>query len=324
MIHPIYPMAALTSVVALGAFGALLRQICPDDARRPWVFVLVICGLVMSPGAYFFVRRPLLIAPLEPMLKQPDWDTGGWSLLRDGIRLSYAPLTEEPAKLAPWLVLLAAGVPLQPTRRMRAPLALAAGLGFAAGEIWLVASLIEQANDPKLAGLPWYSFGGFLTERLMTCLSHALFALPTFLLSRRGWKGGLVGLGIGMLLHLISNAPIGLMHRGAFGWKPAVWGAVIQSWVALISVAGLLTLIGLAAGRDALRRIWSRRMLCPGCGALYRQSLFFGLNFGTTRYERCGACRKWHWVTLKNLAPRAVKPNDQPSGISGEEAVRRE
>lgn len=201
---------------------------------------------------------------------------------------------------------------------MLAPLALAAGLGFAGGEIWLVASLIEKANDPKLAGLPWYSFGGFLTERLMTCLSHPLFALPAVVLSRRGWKGGAVGLCLGMLLHWISNAPILLMHRGAFGWKPEVWGTVLQAWVVLISIAGLLTLIGLAAGRDTFGKIWSRRMLCPGCGAIYRQSLFLGLNFGTVRYERCGACGKWHWVTLKNLAPKAgVARNGSPSGSSG-------
>ena len=181
--------------------------------------------------------------------------------------------------------------------------ALAAGLGFAVGEIWLVASLIATANDPKLASLPWYSFGGFLSERLMTCVSHALFALPTVLLSRRGWKWGAIGLALGMMLHWISNAPFVLMHRGTFGWKPDVWGLLIQLWLALLTIVGLVALIGVAAGRKIFRKIWSSRMICPGCGAIYRQPLFLGLNFGMSRYERCGVCGKWHWVTLKNLAP---------------------
>lgn len=81
MIHPIYPMAALTSVVALIAFGALLRQMSPDDPRRPWIFALVMVGLAMSPAAYFALRRPLLIGPLEPILKQPKWDAEGWSII---------------------------------------------------------------------------------------------------------------------------------------------------------------------------------------------------------------------------------------------------
>ncbi len=303
MFHQIYVMAALTSVVALAVFGTMLWQFCPRDNRRSWAFALLVIGFLMSPAAFFGIRRPLLIGPLEPILKLPGWDVGGWSVVRDAVRLSFAPLTEEPAKLVPWLLLLAAGGPLLPTRRMIAPVALAAGLGFAVGEIWLVAGLVAQANDPKLAGLPWYSFGGFFSERLMTCLAHALFALPTVVLSRRGWKWGTIGLALGMALHWISNAPIVLMHRGVFGWKPEVWGVLVQLWVVLFFVAGLITLIGVVAGRKLLRRMWSARMICPGCGATYRQPLLLGLNFGLSRYERCGVCHKWHWVTLKNLAP---------------------
>jgi hypothetical protein len=303
MIHPIYVMAAVTSVVSIAVWGGLLWQISPRDDRRSPLLVLLLIGFLMSPAAFFAVRRPLLLGPLEAILTQPGWDSGGWSTVRDILRLSFAPLTEEPAKLAPWLVLLAAGAPLWPTRRMIAPLALAAGLGFAVGEIWLVAGLIATANDPKLAGLPWYSFGGFLSERLMTCITHSLFALPPVILSRRGWKWGTLGLALGMLLHFISNAPIVLMHRGTFGWKPEVWSIVIQLWLSLLTVVGLISLIGLFAGRKMLRKLWAHQMICPGCGAIYRQPIFLGLNMGMSRYERCSVCRKWHWVTLKNVAP---------------------
>ncbi|MGH7137281.1 MAG: hypothetical protein ACREHD_16180, partial [Pirellulales bacterium] len=253
----------MTSVFALAVLGTLLWQISPRDRRRPFVMGLVLLGLIMSPAAFFAVRRPLLIRPLEPILTQPGWQVGGWAIMRDAVRLCFAPLTEEPAKLVPWLVLLAAGCPLVPTRRMAAPLALAAGLGFAAGEIWLVAGLVARANDPKLAGLPWYSFGGFLSERLMTCASHALFAVPTVALARRGWKWGALGLALGMVLHWISNAPIVLMHRRTFGWKTETWQLLIQFWLVAFTIAGLAALAGAFAGRKMLRRIWSNRMVCP-------------------------------------------------------------
>lgn len=303
MRHPIYIMAAVTSALALAAWGGLLWQISPKDSRRTWILALLAGGLVMSPLAFFVVRRPLLIEPLEPLFFQPGWNAGCWAIVKDVIGLCFAPLTEEPAKLVPWLVLLALGAPLLPTRKMVAALALAIGLGFAVGEIWLVAYLIAQANDPKLAGLAWYDFGGFCSERLMTCLSHALFALPTVSWSRRGWRWGVLGVVFGMLLHWFGNAPIALMHRQVFGWRPEVWSIIASLWVVAFAIAGLLSLVAAAAGRKMLKRILSHRMVCPGCGETYRQPILMGLNFGMYRYEPCGVCHKWHWVTLKNLAP---------------------
>lgn len=303
MVQPIYIMAGVTTIVALTVFGGMLRQICPADRRRRYVFGMVLLGLFMSPAAFVAVRRPLLLQPLEPKFRQPAWKAGGWSIVRDAIRLSFAPLTEEPAKLAPWLLLLAMGAPLAPTRRMIAPLALAAGLGFAVGEIWLVAGFVAQANDPKLAGLPWYAFGGFLGERLMTCVLHTLFALPTVALARQGWKWGAIGLALGMTLHWIGNAPIVLMRREAFGWKRETWQVLIQFWLIALTIVGLLVLFGVFTGRKTVRKVLSNRMVCPECGREYRRPILFGLNFGLRRYERCGVCHKWHWVTLKNLAP---------------------
>lgn len=304
MIPPIYIMAFVTTLTALAVWGTLLWQICPANRRRP-VIGLLMLETVMSPAAFYGVRRPVLIRWLEPVLTRPDWEIGHWPVVRDLVRLCFAPLTEEPAKLLPWLLLLAVGLPLWPRRRMAAPLALAAGLGFAVGEIWLVATLVAQANDPKLAGLPWYAFGGFLGERLMTCVTHAMLAFPTIALARRGWRWAAIGLSLGIALHWLGNAPIALMHRRAFGWKAETWGALVQVWIILLTVCGLLILVGASVGRKMLRRVFSRRMRCPGCGAVYRQPLLYGFNFGMSRYERCGACGKWHWVTLKDLAPLA-------------------
>ncbi|HEV3340801.1 MAG TPA: PrsW family glutamic-type intramembrane protease [Pirellulales bacterium] len=306
---PIYVMAAVTTVLALTGWGTLFWQICPRDRRRQPLVALLVAGFFMSPTAFFLFRRPLLIGPLEPVLSQPAWSNGNWSIARDAIRLSYAPLTEEPAKLLPWFILLAAGCPLWPTRRMVAPLTMAAGLGFAVGEIWLVASFVAQAKDPELAGLPWYSFGGFLSERLMTCMAHVLFAMPTLMLARRGWLGLSAGLAIGMALHGLSNSPIMLMHREAFGWKKETWQLLIQFWLVMFTVAGIVAVTGAFAGRKMWRAIWFSQMICPGCGQVYRQPIFLGLNCGLSRYERCGVCHKWHWVTLKDLAPAKAGQN---------------
>lgn len=96
MLHPIYRMAAVTSIVALAVWGSLLWQICPRDGRRPLIIALLLIGCFMSPAAFFGLRRPLLIGPLEPILVQPEWNFGGRAVVRNVVRLSFAPLTEEP------------------------------------------------------------------------------------------------------------------------------------------------------------------------------------------------------------------------------------
>lgn len=319
MIHPLYIMALVTTVAALAVWGMLLWQMSPGDERRRGLLLMVVFGVFMSPLAYWGLRQPLLLGMLEPVLNQPSWDAGIWPFVRGVIRLAYAPLTEEPAKLLPWWLLLGCGVRVRPIREMFAPLALAAGLGFAVGEIWLVAKLVVAANDPQLAALPWYGFGGFLTERLLTCLSHTLFCFPTIALSAGGRMRGAVGLALGMALHWLGNSPIALMRVQAFGWSAGTWSAIVQLWVLAFAIAGLVTLIGFYAGKESFRSIWAQHMICPGCGARYRQPILLGLNFGLYRYERCGACGKWHWVTLQDLAPArqsSAAAGEQPSQLN--------
>lgn len=296
-------MALLTTVAALVAWGMLLWQMSPRDDRRRWLLVMVGLGFFMSPLAYWGFRQPVLMWPLEPILSEPGWNEGIWWYLRGAIRLAYAPLTEEPAKLLPWWCLLACGARLKPVREMHAALALAAGLSFAVGEIWLVATLVAVPQDAQLAAMPWYQFGGFFSERLMTCLSHSLFCLPTIVGSAHSRKMGAAGLALGMALHWLGNAPILLMRQNAFGWSTPVWTVIVQMWVLAFAIAGLVALTIAYVGRERFRLVWARHMICPGCGAKYRQPILLGLNFGLYRYERCGACAKWHWVTLKDLAP---------------------
>lgn len=300
--HPIYVAAVVTFLVAGLAFGALLRQFTKAPSRR-YLLAVWLIGLAMSPGAYYLVRVPLLVNPLTPWLDAQTARGGGSRLVADLVRLTFAPVTEEPAKLLPWFIALLLGWPLLPARRLIAPLAATLGLGFAMGEMGLVAHLIAAANDPKLAALPWYAFGGYASERLQTCLTHALFALPTVWFARRGWRGVLCGLAIGMVLHFLGNAPIMLMRRDAWQWGAATWTVVVQLWVLGFSIAGGFALAAVHLGPKMLRRVFRARMICPECGAEYRQPILLGLNAGRWRYEPCGVCGKWHWVSFDNLAP---------------------
>ena len=300
----LYIAAAVTSLVAICIFGALVRQL--SSSRYCWKLLYLGClGLPLSPLAYFVVRLPLLNI-IEPRLlgatqENPDGTVS--TVVRDGIRLLYAPLTEEPIKLLPWIALLTFGVLRKPSRKQLVPVALAIGVSFAIGEFWLVAYLIAAKPDPALTQLPWYAFGGYMSERLMTCFSHTLFVLPTIWLYRRSRSLAAFGLAIGMILHYLGNAPIVLIHHQAFGLSTAVWSVIVQVWFLIIVAISLVTLVGVHFGNDVLARIWQNKMICPECGAIYRQPIVIGLNMGTWRYEPCGVCRKWHWVTIKNLAP---------------------
>lgn len=300
----LYIAAAVTSLVAVCMFTALIFQLTSQEHRRKLLY-LGCLGLCISPLAYFCVRIPL-IKIVEPTLlgtsaEKPN-GTASAAVL-GGVRLLYAPLTEEPAKLLPWIVLLMLGVWQRPPRELVVPLALTVGVAFAIGEFWLVAYLISAKPDPVIAQLPWYAFRGYISERLMTCFAHTLFALPTVLLYRRSTLLASLGLLTGMILHYVSNAPIVLMHQQAFGLSAAVWSAIAQVWLVLFVVVTLFVLVAVHYGNEVVAKIWQNKMICPECGATYRQPIAMGLNMGAWRYEPCGACHKWHWVTIKNLAP---------------------
>ncbi len=314
----LYIAAAVTTLVAAFVFGALIRQLTLREQRASLVG-LGLLGLPLSPLAYFAVRLPA-IQWIEPKLmgvtvENPAGTFG--TALRDGIRLLYAPLTEEPFKLLPWILLLMLGLVRKPTRDEVVPLALTLGVSFAVGEFWLVAYLISMKPDPALAHLPWYAFGGYMSERLMTCFSHTLFVLPTIFLGRRGNWFAIAGMITGMLLHYIGNAPIVLMQHQALGLSTATWSVIVQIWLLLFVVGTLFALVAVHFGNEVLARIIQNKMVCPECGAIYRQPVVMGLNMGIWRYEPCGACHQWHWVSIKNLAPLGSSETIKPPPPDG-------
>lgn len=300
----LYIAAMITSVVTVCMFGALVRQLTVPGHR--WkLLCLAFLGLFTSPLAYALIRLPM-IRLIEPPLfgttpEKPDGTASAF--MRGSVRLLYAPLTEEPMKLLPWVAMLLIGVMHKPTREMVVPIALTVGVAFAIGEFWLVAYLISAKPDPALAQLPWYAFGGYMSERLMTCFSHTLFALPTVLLYRRGVLLAMVGLAIGMVLHYLGNAPIVLMNHRAFGISTESWSVIVSLWLAFFVLIATAAMVTVHFGREVIARIIQNKMICPECGAIYLQPILAGINMGTWRYEPCGACHKWHWVTIKDLAP---------------------
>ncbi len=151
----------------------------------------------------------------------------------------------------------------------------------------------------------------------MTCFSHTLFVLPTIFLGRRGNWFAIAGMITGMLLHYIGNAPIVLMQHQALGLSTATWSVIVQIWLLLFVVGTLFALVAVHFGNEVLARIIQNKMVCPECGAIYRQPVVMGLNMGIWRYEPCGACHQWHWVSIKNLAPLGSSETIKPPPPDG-------
>ncbi len=281
--------AGITTLLAIATWGTLLRQLS-DPADRRVLLLLAIVAAPLSLGAFYLVRLPL-DSFLEPAL-------ANWPQLYTAVRLCYAPLTEEPAKLLPLFLLLLPALRRPITRHHVVPIALALGLGFGIGEIWLVANLVRQ--DEKLAGLPFYMFGGFLGERLIVCITHAGFTVLAVWALCRGWLWFPLGLLGGMVSHFLANFPIYLKHRDVASLGPATWDVLILVWLAMYFVGTLVVLCVLHFGLSDLRRLVLGKARCPSCGEVYARPLLMGLNAGMKRYERCPACRKWHWIDARD------------------------
>ena len=202
--------AAVTTALALAGLVVLLVR-APDWRPAALAFAL---ALPLQPLALHLVRLPI-----DDALKS----IFGASTFVVIVSLFYAPLTEEPAK---WLVTavpaVRRGIGLQPVT-----MALAVGLGFAIGEIWMLAHSFLAL--PALATLPAWMFSGFVLERLEVCFLHGAFVAPAFVNLARGrsfWLGGLVG----MVLHFLLNFPIYLKQIDLFGLGEN-WIPVLLLWV---------------------------------------------------------------------------------------------
>lgn len=279
---------ALTVALTLAVYGTALWLATPREDRF-WTVACVVATLPMCAAAYYFVRLPLNGALVGLF---GEGEALFW------IRAWYAPLTEEPTKLWPLLIpAVRRRIDLQSAGRY----GLALGLGFALGEIFVVAQIIAT-KSPDVAALPWTQLGGFIGERFMTGAVHSgMTALALYAWRRSGWLS--LGLAAAALAHFAANFAISAGQRGWLGSQESS-RALVSLWVAVCFLLALIWLGTLQFGRDVGRALYGRAF-CPECGTVYDRSLV-GLNFGfSRRYEPCPHCHKWHWTKRASKEPFA-------------------
>jgi hypothetical protein len=213
----LFTAASITTALVLCGFWSLLRQ---ADDRRAMAMAFLI-ALPLQPLVLYAVRLPI-----DGLLRTTFGMVGIVSI----VSLFYAPLMEEPAK---WLTALAPRV-RDAIRKDPIFIALAAGAGFGIGEIWFLAHALIKS--PSYPDLPFWSFGGFVVERLEVCFLHGALLIPPFYALATGRSFLLGGL-VGMLGHFMLNFPIYLASINAFAlgesWKP-----LLLLWTMLFVVLG--------------------------------------------------------------------------------------
>ena len=279
----IYLAALVCAGLALLIYGLLLRRL-PGTVERRWLLSAFLIALPLQPLAFFALRLPLmtwlkhLLHVTLPDVNVPFPEMSTAALTYVALSTLFAPVTEELAKATP---LLLAGLRKDIRPENLARYALAIGLGFGLGEIGFVAAGI--ARNPELASLPAYAFGAFVAERLMVCLNHAAFVACTL-----RWRAGIL---LAILAHWAGNLPIFL--PGSHPW-------LLAAWVQLYFLGSLAWITTLAYGSPRkLGLLLMGRARCPECQTIYDRSIW-ALNAGAHRYERCPACRHWHWTGPKD------------------------
>lgn len=222
--------AIITAAFSIFVIGAYIRAI----SSRHDVSVLILAFLIALPAqpiAFYFIRQPLHGALLQ-------W-LGAGGLLT-AITLFYAPVTEETAK---WVAFLSPTLrnALRPDNAVA--IAIATGLGFGIGEIAFLAERLSRV--PQIAALPFWSFSGFLFERLLVCFLHGAFVVWLFQRVAEGksfWPGALLA----MALHFALNFPIYLVGINFLGIGPGAWASVLVLYVAAFTLVAFLAVHRLA------------------------------------------------------------------------------
>ncbi|HEY3898687.1 MAG TPA: hypothetical protein VGM54_08750 [Chthoniobacter sp.] len=274
----IYLTALITMVVAIAIFVPFIVKLrMPADGRLLWLAALIVVPL--QPLVFYHVRVPFdhwAVAHLGAKSAAYFW-----------LKTFYAPLTEEPAKLLPLLI---PAICRDIRRDNFARYALAIGLAFAIGEMGFVAERV--ARSPQFAHLPFYQFGGYVGERLMTCVFHSAFVSLALWRLRRKF---VLGFACAAGAHWLGNFPLVLMdpHIGHLSKVARI--VIVEGWLTCYFLAALGLLAWFCLGRFNPAALVFGRRHCPECGKDYDAPLF-AVNLGSKRYERCPHCRHWHWT----------------------------
>jgi hypothetical protein len=234
----IYVAAVITTAVVLVGYGLLAWRLSSPGDRQG----LLIAGLIALPlQPAFFV---LLRMPIHHALTQLI----GTGTLLTVISTFYAPLTEEPAK---WIPLAVPPVRRLLRRDSAVPLALAVGLGFGIGEIWLLA--YEVAQVPAYAAMPFWMFTGFFVERAYVTFLHGGFVLPVVWCLATG-RPFFLGALVGMALHYAVNVPVFLSGIGAFGIAQAGWTMIASLFPLVVAILLGFAMARLSDGRRQMEK----------------------------------------------------------------------
>jgi DNA-directed RNA polymerase subunit RPC12/RpoP len=224
----------------------------------------------------------------------------------------YAPLTEEPAK---WVLLLLPWFRKQITEKNFVRIAMAMGLGFGLGEIWMIAERVFAS--PGFVDYPWYYYVGFLNERFLVCIVHGAFVAVMLKYMRKNIAVGMLG---AVALHYFANFPIYLAWIDLFNLGKTTWTIVLVIYFYAFVVAMLLMLTRFAIGSFRFGRFLYGTDVCPDCGKEYDKPVFLAANLMWKRYERCPHCGKWHM--MRAYGKKVIKNGEEAPGkndnLSGE------
>lgn len=268
----VYIAAGIFSLLALAGWRWIVRK-SPTHVPAPFLWLIFILCLPLEPLSFYCMRLPLI-----------NLVKANWPAVLPHLALAWAPLTEDTFKLLP---LALPQFRQQLNEKTYALLALAIGFGFGIGEGWLVGYLM--ASDPKVAGYPFYYYGGYIGERLQVCILHAYFTSWAL----RAWGPRFpIGVLMAMSLHYLLNAPIIFIRLLPPGFHPVV--LVLYSLLLLgVTLYAASQLAQAILGPVNLARLILGRARCPECQQVYDRP-WLAANLGPKRYERCPHCKKWH------------------------------
>lgn len=254
----IYITAIITTSLSLAVIGSIIFWRSPRK-ERSFLSVLILLEIPICALAFYFIRLPLDGWLRNLLTPQPG--------IYKFLTTLYAPITEEPAKL--WILLIP-----WVFRRINSKnvirVAMAIGLGFGIGEMWLVATRL--ANNPQIGSLPWYSLGGYINERFMVCIMHGVF---TCVALRQISKSLILGIFSAISLHFVGNFPIFLAAINFLGLGKSTWQILLFIWVNLyfLSMIGLLIYFSFGTLEKLSLFVYGKAQ-CPDCGWVYSRPLF--------------------------------------------------
>jgi uncharacterized membrane protein YhfC len=198
MIAQIYIMAAITLIVSLTFWGALIYLFTGHQKRYFWLLLL---GLPLSAIANLILKRQTIIIVGQAFHVQPGLGLAAptWFL---AFSILAAPLIEEPIKVLP--LLLKPAWKMVSSRASALWMGFVLGVSFGLGEAAFLAYAIAQ--NPAYNTLPWYAYTGYFSERLIACFAHGvLTAIVVIGMQQRGWSA-LYSFLAALGLHLFLNA----------------------------------------------------------------------------------------------------------------------